>query len=171
MASLKLRGFVFMPVALAMIVTGFQVERNSELGKNIKRIFYDLAVIASVFDDYYDSFAPSSKLKSKDSDIRRGQFTWLFVIARENCKDSEDIENLTKHYGRDEDESVAFIKQLYERIGIHNLFQKYCEDEYEKIMKKVYAYFVGDQKVYEILTWYIPFVIKFMKDGALGILD
>lgn len=170
-ASLTLRGFVFTPIALAMITTGFKLEKNGELYKNIINICNDLAIIATAFDDYYDTFPKSSNLECKDSDIRRGQFTWLFVMAKEKCSNDDDIQILLKHYGRDEDESVVFVKELYRKIGIHDLFEKYCQDECDKIMKKVDTLLVGDKVVHEILTSYIPFIIKFMKDGALGLMD
>lgn len=171
MARLKTSGFVFMLVSLPMAIAGYKVEDNRELYQGVRDICDDLGILITILDDYYDIFRPFTGSDRFDCDIRRGQFSWLFVTAKENSKDFGKIQDLINHYGQDNDESVLFVKAIYETIGIHDLFKIEYEKRYKIIINKTNSTFEHAKEFQECMKCYIDTMMKNMKGDASGVLE
>ncbi len=81
------------------------------------------------------------------------------------------FQDLLNNYGKDDDESVSFIKFFYENKDIHDLFKKNCEELYDIIMKKISTASEEAKGVHEHMTWYVNFAMKFMKVGVFRLLE
>ncbi len=155
MSSLKFGSVWFnLPMALAMVTAGFQLKENRELYKKVEIIARDIGNFHQVNDDYYDSFSPKqSGFDSFDTDIKRGQFTWLFVTAKELFTTEDEMTDLLNHYGLNTDESVTYVKAIYEKIGIHKLIVEYRVKACENIEKKIEN--LGESKEIKEMVKYI----------------
>ncbi len=160
MSSLKFGAvWFYLPMTLALVVTGFKMEDNLDLYKKVEQISENFGTLIQVFDDYYDNFCTTPGYDSEDTDIRRGQFTWLLLTAKELCTSKDEVEDLFSHYGIDNDESVNYMKSLYEKIGIHKLVKEYRVKACEKI-QEINRTFEKYKGIQEMINWVLKWALK-----------
>lgn len=154
--------YFYLPFALALTIAGFKKEKNSELYSNIRTICDDYLILFKLTDDYNEIFSPSIDYDSSDTDIRTGQFTWLFLIAMESCVSRDEQVKLLNNYGMDNDKSVNNFKQHLEKIGIHNLYKKYRQDLTANVITKTNSLFVDTKEVQEMVKVFFDYWKQFM---------
>ncbi|KAG0720185.1 Farnesyl pyrophosphate synthase [Chionoecetes opilio] len=77
-----------------------------------------------VQDDYLDCFGDSSLTGKIGTDIGKGKCTWLSVVALQRATPSQRL-IMEEHYGRQEDESVDRVKQLYKELNLPATYRAY----------------------------------------------
>ncbi len=161
--GLQFSVYVYLPFALSMTISGYQIDEHKELYKKVESICNSYGALLKVCDDYYEIFYPSNKIgtDSSDADIRDGQFTWLFLMAKENCKSNDQVDYLLDNYGHDNDESVANIMALLEKIEIHDLFQNYRKQTYSNTVKEIDCCLKENIKVQELVKWFFDYSMKY----------
>ena len=79
-----------------------------------------------------DCFGDPSIIGKDGSDIREGKCTWLAVVALQRCSLSQR-QIMVDHYGVHDSDSVNKIRNLYEELGLPNMYAIYEEESYNLI--------------------------------------
>eukprot|EP01060_Flectonema_neradi_P031218 TRINITY_DN467_c0_g2_i1.p1 TRINITY_DN467_c0_g2~~TRINITY_DN467_c0_g2_i1.p1 ORF type:complete len:379 (+),score=64.76 TRINITY_DN467_c0_g2_i1:70-1206(+) len=122
----------YLPVACAMILAGITEESSFDTTRSI---LIDLGVYFQAQDDYLDCFAPPEVLGKIGTDIQDKKCSWLFTQAYCRATD-EEKDFLNTHYGNctvGSDEE-AQIKDLFRKMELPQLFEKYEQESYDKVM-------------------------------------
>lgn len=118
-----------MPVTLAMYLARIY---NPELHRQAKHILLEIGHFLQVQDDFLDCFG-NPEITGKDPiDIREGKCTWLAVVALQRAS-HEQRKLFERCYGRDDQESIETIKDIYEELSLPNTFAVYEEKSYSLI--------------------------------------
>lgn len=120
-------------VALGMIVAGIT---DVEEYNACREILMIMGIYFQAQDDYLDCYATPEQLGKIGTDIQDKKCGWLFVHAYHNLASAEQKAVFDKLYGKckvqtPEEEQ---IKKLYSELGLPDLYQKYEQDSYDKIM-------------------------------------
>merc|ERR1712151_504190 len=120
-------------VALGMIVAGITsvAEYNA-----CREILLMMGIYFQAQDDYLDCFGTPEQIGKIGTDIQDKKCGWLFAHAFHGLANTEQKALLTKLYGKckvqtPEEEQV---KQLYQQLGLRELYHKYEQESYDKIM-------------------------------------
>jgi len=122
----------YLPVALAMIVTG---ERDPKSFNIAREILVLMGVYFQAQDDYLDAFANADKLGKIGTDIQDKKCSWLFSHAFHDMGTPKTKEYLEQHYGQCKvgSEEENQIKEIYKELGLKDLFKQYESEIQEKL--------------------------------------
>ncbi|KAG5880162.1 hypothetical protein JTB14_001652 [Gonioctena quinquepunctata] len=117
----------FHPVAAAMLLANISDE---QLHRKAKDVLLNMGHYYQMQSDFYDCFGAADQLGTIGTDMTEGKCTWPVVKALEkaNPKQKKMIE---EHYGRDEDESVRIMLNIYDELNLKEEFKR-CEGEIYK---------------------------------------
>ncbi|KPJ12443.1 Farnesyl pyrophosphate synthase 2 [Papilio machaon] len=99
--------------------------------ENYKNIAPDLR--KNDFTDYYDDDEQTGKT---GSDIQAGKCTWLAVSALQRCSPAQR-EEFVAHYGSWQPDHVARIRDIYQQLGIVDIYFREEQATYDRIIKKI----------------------------------
>lgn len=119
----------YLPVALAMFMTGF---KDEEVHRQAKTILFEMGHFFQVQDDFLDCFGDPEITGKVGTDIEDGKCSWLVVVALQRAA-SEQRQLLEDCYGSKEPEKVAAVKELYKVLGIPSTYSIYEEENYKLI--------------------------------------
>merc|ERR1719264_1816047 len=121
-------------VALGMIVAGITdvAEYNA-----CREILMIMGIYFQAQDDFLDCYGTPEQIGKIGTDIQDKKCGWLFVHAYHELADAEQKAFLDKVYGKCKVQTPEEkqVKELYTKLGLKELYQKYEQDSYEKIMK------------------------------------
>jgi len=120
----------YVPLASALLVSGFEEDRHLKLANDIAIL---LGRKFQTQDDYLDCFADPKHLGKVGTDIQDHKCTWLLVHALELVA-PEQRRVIEENLGREDEASIARIKQLYLDLGLDKLYAKHEQDTYEEII-------------------------------------
>merc|ERR1719356_1682377 len=120
-------------VAMGMIVAGITDIQEYNSCRDILMI---MGIYFQAQDDYLDCFGTPEQIGKIGTDIQDKKCGWLFVHAFHGLANPEQKAILTSLYGKckvqtPEEEQV---KQLYQQLGLRELYHKYEQESYDKIM-------------------------------------
>jgi farnesyl diphosphate synthase len=123
----------YLPVALGMVIGGIATDESLE---EAKTILVDMGVYFQVQDDYLDCYQDPEILGKIGTDIKDNKCGWLVVQALDKCND-EQRALLKEHYGRQEDESEAKVKELYRTLKLEEAYHAYEAEAYARLTKAI----------------------------------
>lgn len=124
---------IYLPAACAMLLCDI---RSQEAYDTAKDICIQMGHFFQVQDDVLDAFADPTELGKIGTDIQDNKITWLSVMALEHCSPNQR-RILEENYGKDKEDCVQAVKQVYRDLGLHDEFKKYEEQSYKDISKKI----------------------------------
>lgn len=91
---------------------------------DLKNICLKFGEYFQIQDDYLDCFGDYTTLGKIGRDIEDSKCCWVFVTAMEIA--SDEIKNqLVEKYGADDEETVLEIKEIYRKLDIPSIYEKW----------------------------------------------
>merc|ERR1712194_666119 len=120
-------------IAMPMIVAGITDLEEFNACREISVI---MGVYFQAQDDYLDCYATPEELGKIGTDIQDKKCGWLFVHAYHSLATADEKAVFDKLYGRCKVQSSEEkqIKDLYTKLDLKKMYEKYEADSYEKIM-------------------------------------
>eukprot|EP01064_Diplonema_japonicum_P003933 TRINITY_DN12600_c0_g2_i1.p1 TRINITY_DN12600_c0_g2~~TRINITY_DN12600_c0_g2_i1.p1 ORF type:complete len:416 (+),score=69.01 TRINITY_DN12600_c0_g2_i1:51-1250(+) len=123
----------YIAVASGMILAGIT---DLEAFNSAREILIIMGVYFQAQDDYLDCYGTPEQIGKIGTDIQDRKCSWLFTHAYHTFGSQEDRAYLDEHYGRTKVNSPEeqAIKDLFTKLKLPELYKKYEEESYEKIM-------------------------------------
>ena len=122
----------YLPVALALILAGFQLDRDTVVFDKARDILIPMGIFFQVQDDYLDCFGEPEKIGKIGTDIQDNKCSWLVVQALDLCND-EQRRLLHDNYGQHDSDKVEAVKKLYRELDLPAVYRRYEDESYGKI--------------------------------------
>mmetsp|Transcript_16605 Transcript_16605/g.18591 ORF Transcript_16605/g.18591 Transcript_16605/m.18591 type:complete len:426 (-) Transcript_16605:88-1365(-) len=123
----------YLSVAFAMTLTGVT---DKEAYNAARDILIEMGVYFQAQDDFLDCYATPEVLGKVGTDIADKKCGWLFTKAYHELANDTQKAYLDEHYGKcnvGSPEEIK-IKELYTELGLKEIYAKYEQDSYDKIM-------------------------------------
>lgn len=120
----------YLPVACGLRLSGVEEE-------SAYRISQDICVAMGQYfqiqDDYLDCFGDPEVIGKIGTDIEDNKCSWLVVQALERANEDQRkiIENC---YGKSDQAAVKQVKDVYKQIGLEEVFLRYEQESYDKLI-------------------------------------
>lgn len=121
----------YLPVALGMIISGVKDKKQFDTAREILLI---MGEYFQVQDDYLDCYGTPEVIGKVGTDIQDNKCSWLVVQAL-LIVSAKQRAILEENYGRHGDANVRKVKDLYNTLGMEDIFKKYEEKSYNAIRK------------------------------------
>lgn len=121
----------YLPVALGMIISGV---KDKKLFDTAREILLIMGEYFQVQDDYLDCYGTPEIIGKVGTDIQDNKCSWLVVQALLIVNKSQR-NVLVENYGRHGDSNVRKVKDLYNQLGMEDIFKRYEEKSYKDIRK------------------------------------
>jgi len=120
-------------VALTMIMAGISDVEEYNATRDILMI---MGIYFQAQDDYLDCYATPEQLGKIGTDIQDKKCGWLFVHAYHELANAEQKKTFDNVYGKCKVQSPGEqqIKDLYTTLKLPELYHKYEQESYDKIM-------------------------------------
>ena len=142
-------------VAMAMIVFGITDQAAYD---NAREILMVMGIYFQAQDDYLDCYGTHEQIGKIGTDIRDKKCGWLFCKAWEKAT-TEQKQLLKDNYGYGNNPSKEEkVKKLYRDMKLEDMYSKYEEDSYKKIMSRKGT--VEKQLPWEIFDIFLKKVYK-----------
>ncbi|CAG9865009.1 unnamed protein product [Phyllotreta striolata] len=115
-----------LPVALGMYLANMT---DQEQHRQAKTILLEMGEFFQIQDDFLDVFGDSDVTGKIGTDIKDGKCSWLAVLALQRATPAQR-KVMDEHYGKDNDESVRIVKNLFEELGLPATFAVYEEESF-----------------------------------------
>lgn len=122
-----------LPVAIGMYMAGID---SPELHRQAKTVLVEIGRYFQVQDDYLDTFGNVEVTGKVGTDIKDGKCTWLAIVAYQRASPSQRL-ILEECYGKDDDEKVAAVKEVYTQIGLPSIYHAYEEETQNLINRQI----------------------------------
>ncbi|XP_070566291.1 farnesyl pyrophosphate synthase-like [Ptychodera flava] len=123
----------YLPVALAMHMTGINDEKSHQVTKNI---LLQMGHYFQIQDDYLDCYGNAEITGKIGTDIQDNKCSWLVVQALQRANQQQRMV-LQENYGYPDEKKVAEVKRIYEELNLKNLYLEFEEESYKTIMELV----------------------------------
>ena len=100
----------FLPVACGMHLAGTPAGSAFETAQNI---LVKMGQYFQIQDDYLDCYADASVLGKVGTDIQDNKCSWLVCTALVDASPAQRA-TIAEHYGKDDEDSIANIKAVYQ---------------------------------------------------------
>jgi farnesyl-diphosphate farnesyltransferase len=121
----------YLPIASGMLLAGYTSPEQHNIAK---KICMELGEKFQIEDDYLDCYGLPEMIGKDGTDIKDHKCTWLVMQALKKMN-KEQRKVLEACYGKEDEKCVARVKQLYEELGVKQLYEKQEEDSYNRIVK------------------------------------
>ena len=114
----------YLPVVLALHYLNVATPKNLAQAKDI------LILTGEYFqcqDDYLDVFADEATLGKRGTDIQDNKCSWVINAALERADDKQRVV-LDENYGRKDEQMERKCKDVFNEIGIQQVYARYEED-------------------------------------------
>jgi len=149
----------YLPVVLAMNMAGI---KEQELFEGAKTILLEIGHYFQVTDDFLDCFGDPSVTGKVGTDIQDGKCSWIVVKALEKASDDQK-EFLALHYGSQNENDVKKVKDLYDQLGLVEIYKSYESEFYTNIIEHIEKVCAGNAVPKEIFTTFLNKVYKRIK--------
>jgi farnesyl diphosphate synthase len=120
----------YIPIASSMVLCGMDSAEALEIAQ---RISVQLGIKFQIQDDYLDLYGDPNHIGKIGTDLQDHKCSWLLVKALERAT-SEQRKIVEKNLGRDEPECLATMRQLYDNLGLPQLYSEQEEASYQDIV-------------------------------------
>lgn len=90
----------------------------------------------NIQDDYLDVFGDPQVMGKIGTDIMQGKCSWMIVCALESANEQQ-LQVIKEHYGKENDESVEKIKQVFKQLRLRNRFTNLEENSYRQLNRLI----------------------------------
>eukprot|EP00928_Gymnodinium_smaydae_P079005 TRINITY_DN63035_c0_g1_i1.p1 TRINITY_DN63035_c0_g1~~TRINITY_DN63035_c0_g1_i1.p1 ORF type:complete len:441 (+),score=123.50 TRINITY_DN63035_c0_g1_i1:77-1324(+) len=120
-------------VALGMIVAGISDVKEYDACREILMI---MGIYFQAQDDYLDCYGTPEQIGKIGTDIQDKKCGWLFVHAYHQLANAEEKKVFDEIYGKCKVQTPEEqkIKDLYTKLGLPDMYQRYEQESYDKIM-------------------------------------
>ncbi|XP_026300400.1 farnesyl pyrophosphate synthase-like isoform X2 [Apis mellifera] len=113
-----------LPFSLAMRFAGII---DPEMHREAEKILIKIGHLFQVQNDFLDYYSKEEIGEKSGTDIQEGKCTWPIMIALERAT-AEQKRILKECYGVADEEKVKRVKEIYDKIGISNIYFDYEEE-------------------------------------------
>ena len=126
----------YLPVALALLLCGFPVEKKHESDPDYYKLALDILLPLGEYfqiqDDYLDYAGTPEQIGKVGTDILDNKCSWCINTALARASPAQrDI--LDANYGRKDSEAEERVKQVFRDVGVDAQYAKYEADAYARI--------------------------------------
>lgn len=125
----------YLPIASGMILSGVDTS-NTAVYDTVRDVCVAMGEYFQIQDDYLDCYGDPEIIGKIGTDIQEAKCGWLVVQALKKVS-AEQREILAKHYGKDDDASVAKVKELYKTLDLESVYKTYEEAVYKSINETI----------------------------------
>ncbi|KAI9439016.1 farnesyl diphosphate synthase [Lactarius indigo] len=126
----------YLPVALALLLCGFPVEKRNESDPDYYKIALDILVpIGEYFqiqDDYLDYSGTPEQIGKIGTDIVDNKCSWCINVALARANPTQRA-ILDANYGRKDPSAEARVKEVFREVGVDAEYVEYEAQTYERI--------------------------------------
>ncbi|KAH9059401.1 isoprenoid synthase domain-containing protein [Lactarius deliciosus] len=126
----------YLPVALALLLCGFPVEKWNESDPEYYKIALDILVPLGVYfqiqDDYLDYSGTPEQIGKIGTDIVDNKCSWCINVALARANPTQRA-ILDANYGRKDPEAEARVKEVFREVGIDAVYADYEAKSYAHI--------------------------------------
>ncbi|KAN0129021.1 farnesyl diphosphate synthase [Lactarius tabidus] len=126
----------YLPVALALLLCGFPVEKRNELDPDYFKISLDILVPLGEYfqiqDDYLDYSGTPEQIGKIGTDIVDNKCSWCINTALARANPAQRA-ILDANYGRKDAEAEARVKEVFGEVGIDAVYAEYEAASYKRI--------------------------------------
>jgi farnesyl diphosphate synthase len=123
----------YLSAACAMVLSGVTDDASHEVAK---QICVQLGEYFQIQDDYLDCYGDESVIGKVGTDIQDSKCSWLVVQALARAT-PDQAQVLKQHYGKNNAESIAIVKKLYDDLELAAVFHKYEDATYAELSAKI----------------------------------
>ncbi|GAB0087014.1 hypothetical protein DMENIID0001_012660 [Sergentomyia squamirostris] len=120
------------PVLLGLTYAGYT---DSTVVQRCCSVLRDLGFFYNVQDDFLDCFSTLKSEKMTGTDIKEGKCTWLSVMCCERASPAQK-DYFKLNYGKNCQENVDKVKQLYVDLKLPELYDKFSNDFYSSLLSR-----------------------------------
>ncbi|XP_050370895.1 farnesyl pyrophosphate synthase [Argentina anserina] len=146
----------YLPVACALVMAGENLESHAD----VKNVLIEMGTYFQVQDDYLDCFGDPEVIGKVGTDIQDFKCSWLVVKALE-LSNEEQKKILHENYGKDDQECISKVKELYHVLDLQSVFAEYESSSYDKITKSIEAH--PSKAVQAVLKSFLGKIYKRLK--------
>ncbi|KAI0065067.1 farnesyl diphosphate synthase [Artomyces pyxidatus] len=126
----------YLPVALAMLVCGFPVEKASPTAPDYYKLALDVLVPLGEYfqiqDDYLDYAGTPEQIGKIGTDILDNKCSWCINTALALAT-PEQRAVLDANYGRKDADAERKVKEIFKAVDVDGHYQEYEESAYQRI--------------------------------------
>ncbi|XP_055688566.1 farnesyl pyrophosphate synthase-like [Lutzomyia longipalpis] len=123
---------IYTPIKLAKLLAG----KEDWECEGAKKILYEIGIFLQIQDDFLDCYGDPKVTGKIGTDIEDGKCTWL-VVTFLNRANRAQKNILKESYGKEDAESVARVKQLYNEVGLPEAYKNYEEETYKMLKRDI----------------------------------
>ncbi|KAH9008159.1 farnesyl diphosphate synthase [Lactarius hengduanensis] len=126
----------YLPVALALLLCGFPVEKRNESDPDYYKIALDILVPLGEYfqiqDDYLDYSGTPEQIGKIGTDIVDNKCSWCINTALARAT-PEQRAILDASYGRKDPAAEERVKEIFRQVGVDNEYAEYEAQSYARI--------------------------------------
>jgi farnesyl diphosphate synthase len=126
----------YLPVALALLLCGFPVEKRNESDPDYHKIALDILVplgeYFQVQDDYLDYAGTPEQIGKIGTDIVDNKCSWCINMALALANPAQRA-ILDANYGRKNPDSEGRVKEVFREVGIDAAYTEYEAQSYARL--------------------------------------
>jgi farnesyl diphosphate synthase len=126
----------YLPVALALLICGFPVEKKNESDPDYYKLALDILLPLGEYfqiqDDYLDYAGTPEQIGKIGTDILDNKCSWCINTALAHVTPAQRA-ILDANYGRKDSETEERVKQVFREVGVDEKYAQYEADAYARI--------------------------------------
>ncbi len=126
----------YLPVALALLLCGFPVEKRNESDPDYYKIALDILVPLGEYfqiqDDYLDYSGTPEQIGKIGTDIVDNKCSWCINTALARANPTQRT-ILDANYGRKDSDAEERVKQVFREVGVDAEYAEYEAQSYARI--------------------------------------
>jgi len=126
----------YLPVALALLLCGFPVEKKSESDPDYYKLAFDILLPLGEYfqiqDDYLDFSAEPELLGKIGTDIMDNKCSWCINTALKYANPTQRA-ILDGNYGRKDADAEARVKEVFHQLRLDKHYEGYEAQAYDRI--------------------------------------
>ncbi|KAK6031039.1 polyprenyl synthetase, partial [Ostertagia ostertagi] len=122
----------FHPIEMSMLVSD-----RLDNHQVVRRLAYQIGFLFQSQDDLLDVFGDPAMTGKVGTDIQDGKCTWISVRTAQKLRGKPEMSFFKEHYGKPVPESVAKVKELFEKLKIQDEFLKFQRNFSEKVRNDI----------------------------------
>ncbi|CAK0736430.1 hypothetical protein CVIRNUC_000745 [Coccomyxa viridis] len=119
----------YLPVVCGLLVGGVT---SQEAFGAAKAICIKMGQYFQIQDDYLDCYGDPAVIGKVGTDIQDNKCSWLIVQALQKASPTQ-LATIKEHYGKDNEESIAAIKDVFRELDLESTFKQYEQQSYEQL--------------------------------------